>query len=210
MTQRPLPADSAAVEGTAARPRSSGELFQRQLEGIDAWHRWRGQPTHRAATITREHRLDNAREDEAIRQTQAAIVERTGLHLLGSGDLLRWPLPIRAVLVLRHEWFRDKVCQALVDNGVDVVARSADGAEALGIIIVEQPDLLLAEDTLPMLEGARLLAQVRRFAPATCSVAQVAYDDAIGPMLEAGARAACTRRMPPADVALTLRATLDA
>lgn len=210
MTQRPLRADTATVELTATRPASPSELFQHQLDGIDAWNRWRAQPAGRAATMTREHRLDVAREDDVIAQTHAALVDRAGLHLLGSGDLLRWPLPVRAVIVLRHEWFRDQVCQALVDIGVDVVARSADGAEALGIVIAEQPDLLLAEDTLPMLEGARLLAQVRRFAPATCSVAQVACDDGIGPMLEAGARAACTRRMPPADVALTLRATLDA
>jgi hypothetical protein len=52
-----------------------------------------------------------------------------------------------------------------------------------------------------MMSGEDVVREVRAFAPMTRIGAQVAYDDRIALMLEAGAHSAYTRRVPPADVA---------
>lgn len=58
--------------------------------------------------------------------------------------------------------------------------------------------------------SAQLLSRLAAFAPETVAVAQVGYDDGMAPMLTAGAVTACTRRMPPVDVATALGNLLPA
>ena len=113
------------------------------------------------------------------------------------------------VFVHRNAWFTDKVCAALLGSGLEVVARLTNGAEAVGVAVAEQPDLLLVEDSLPMLSGETVVREVLACAPATIAVGQVASDSGVASMLEAGARAAFTRRVPPADVARGLVALLE-
>ncbi len=98
----------------------------------------------------------------------------------------------------------DKVAADLCLRHIEVVAKLTNGAEAVGAVVAEQPDLLLVEDSLPMMSGEDVVREVRTFAPPTRIGAQVAYDDRIAAMLEAGAHSACTRRVPPADVAAAL------
>jgi len=57
---------------------------------------------------------------------------------------------------------------------------------------------------LPMLSGVDVVREVRAYAPGTVVAAQVAYDEDVAEMLDAGARAVYTRRVPPAEVALGL------
>ncbi len=107
----------------------------------------------------------------------------------------------RAVVAHRSVWFTEKVVSALFECGVDVVARSENGAQAVGIAVAEQPDLLLVEDALPMMAGEAVVREVLALAPGILVAAQVAHDDGVSRMLEAGARAAYARRVPPCDVA---------
>jgi DNA-binding NarL/FixJ family response regulator len=110
------------------------------------------------------------------------------------------------VLVHRREWVRDKVADGLERGGVRVVALLDNGADAVGVAVVEQPDLLLVEDALPMCTGSEVIREVRTFSARTRIAAQVAGDVGLASVLEAGAEAAFTRRVPPADIA---RALLD-
>ena len=190
----------------AGDSRSDLDLARQQLAAIDRWHAVRRaarEAAERTAT-SRESRMDVARRLAVIRAEHKAIVERTDAQLRTSVELLQRTAPRRAIVVHRNAWFVDKVATDLTLRSIDVVARMTNGAEAVGAVVAEQPDLLLVEDSLPMMSGEDVVREVRTFAPSTLIAAQVAHDDRIAAMLEAGAHSACTRRVPPADVAATL------
>lgn len=186
-----------------AEPRTDIDLARQQLEAIDRWHdarRSAQQAAHRT-TASREARMDLARRLDVIRAEHRAIVERTDAQLRSSVELLQRTTTRRAIVVHRNAWFMDKVAADLALRRIHVVAQLANGAEAVGAVVAEQPDLLLVEDSLPMMSGEDVVREVRQFAPDTRIGAHVGYDDRIASMLEAGADAAYTRRVPPADVA---------
>ena len=201
---------------TAPRPsttddaRSDLDLARQQLDAIDRWHAARRAARNAAerSAASREARMDLARRMDVIRAEHRAIVARTDAHLRSSVELLQRNAPRRAIVVHRNSWFTQKVCADLVARQIDVVATLTNGAEAVGAVVAEQPDLLLVEDTLPMLSGEDVVREVRQFAPGTRVGAQVAYDDRIAAILEAGADTAYTRRVPPVDVATGLVALL--
>ena len=195
---------------TTAEPRSDLDLARQQLAAIDRWHEAR-RSTQQAAqrtTASREARMDLARRLDVIRAEHRAIVERTDAQLRSSVELLQRTTVKRAIVVHRNTWFIDKVATDLGLHAIQVVARLTNGAEAVGAVVAEQPDLLLVEDSLPMMSGEDVVREVRTFAPLTRIGAQVAYDDRIAAMLEAGAHSAYTRRVPPADVATALAGLL--
>jgi DNA-binding NarL/FixJ family response regulator len=143
-----------------------------------------------------------------LRAQHRAIVQRTEMHLDASVHLLARRVHSRAVIVHRSEWFTRKLGDELAAAGVEVVGALENGAEGVGVVVAEQPDLLVVEDTLPMVAGEEVVRESRRFAPSTLVVAQVAYDDRVAPLLEAGAAAAYTRRVPPAQFARDVLALL--
>ena len=208
--------DSADVRTTsmtddeASEPRSDLDLARQQLEAIDRWHDARRATREGAqrSAASREARMDLARRLDVIRAEHRAIVARTDAQLRSSVELLQRTTPLRAVVVHRNSWFMDKVAADLGLRSIHVVAMLTNGAEAVGAVIAEQPDLLLVEDSLPMMSGEDVVREVRTFAPLTRIGAQVAYDDRIAAMLEAGAHSAYTRRVPPADVAAALAGLL--
>ena len=201
--------------GAAWRPREPDEVRRDQQAGVAAW-----QAAARIAEVaenaeatrarSREMRLDLDRRMDVVRRQQAALVERTRQQVEASNALLRPDAPPRVVVVHRSAWFRDKVVAGLVDSGLDVVARLDNGADAVGVSVAEQPDLLFVEDKLPMLGGVEVVRQVLEFAPHTIAAAQVEYDSDIPVLLDIGARAAFPRRVPPADVARELALLLSA
>ena len=145
--------------------------------------------------------MDLARRLDVVRAEHRAIVQRTDAHLRSSVELLQRSAGRRAIVVHRNRWFSDTVCADLALRSIVVVTTLTNGAEAVGATLAEQPDLLLVEDSLPMLSGEDVVREVRAFAPRTRIAAQVAHDDRIARMLEAGASTAYTRRVPPVDVA---------
>jgi CheY-like chemotaxis protein len=194
----------------AEDPRIRPQLFARpdsvrlldQLTAIDAWigtrratEEWAAEP------VSRELRLDRARRLDVVRRQHRALLQATERQQQEEDGFLRLAPAPRAVVVHRNDWFKDKVCTRLRAAGVEVVAELSNGADAVGVVVAEQPDVLLVEDKLPMLSGLDVLREVRRFAPSTRVVAQVADDGQIGAFLEVGACTAFTRRIPPADIA---------
>jgi DNA-binding NarL/FixJ family response regulator len=108
------------------------------------------------------------------------------------------------VLAHRSQWFLAKVTSALEAAGLTVVARLSNGADAVGVAVAEQPDLLPVEDNLCIVTGEEVVREVRRFSPHTAVAAQVPYGDSVGRLLDAGAVSVFTRQVPPADVAHAL------
>jgi CheY-like chemotaxis protein len=183
------------------RSRTVLELLQDQLDGVAAWQiaaRAR-ELADRARQDNRELRLDARRRLESLRRANAALIAQSeatiteALHVLDVA-------PPRAVVVHRQDWMREKLAVGLSEHGLAVIAEADDGADALGICIAEQPDLLLLEDRLPSMTATEVLSAVREFSPCTLAAAQVESDRSIGPMLDAGAAAVFGRRVPVATV----------
>lgn len=181
------------------------ELTSRQLAAVEAWHEARR--ADRAAPTgppSRELRMDLARREDVWRAQHRAIVARLDEQLRESARLLSREVPRRAVVAHRQSWFRDKLTAELQRRQVQVVDAPENGAEVVGVVVAEQPDLLLVEEILPMLPGAEVLREARRFSPGTVCVAHVESAGRVPVLLEAGARAAFPRQVPPADVALAM------
>lgn len=196
----------------SSRPETATvSLLRRQLDAIDAWNVARSQlssalPVDR---VPREARLDAARRHEAQDRAHAALIARLDALLTADAyPLLIDPAP-RAVLVHRQEWFVRALASALADLGVRVVATLGNGADAVGVLVAEQPELLLVEESLPMMSGRQVVAEAQRFASATVLVAQVSCTEHLGAFLDEGVRAAVTRQVPPADVAQQMSALLQ-
>lgn len=194
VARRPAPAPVAR--------RSTAELVIAQVRAIDAWNRdGRATTAALSSCSSRELRLDAARLSDVRRRQQQALVGWTERQLQDSGTPMPAVAAPRAVIVHRNDWFTSKLATALADGGVRVVATLDNGADAVGITVAEQPDLLLVEDRLPMMTGEQVVRQALTYAPGIVVAAQVGYESEIPALLEAGARSVFPRQVPPADVA---------
>ena len=200
--------DSKAA--SAASRRNEIDLVQAQLRGIEQLTQAvrLAEDTTGAATRSRELRMDAARELEILRRHQSALIARTHEQLQESGTHPMGTAATTVVLVHRNEWFAGKVSEALAEGGCVVLPRLENGADALGLVVAEQPDLVLVEDKIPMVPAARLIQDIRKLCPDTLVAAHVSYGDDVGPMLEAGAAQVFTRQVPPAEVASALLTAL--
>ena len=79
----------------------------------------------------------------------------------------------RAVIADDHQIVRAGLRIALespdiVDSrGITVVAEASNGLEAIEVVKIERPDLLLLDISMPMASGAEILADIRRWSPDT-------------------------------------------
>lgn len=185
--------------------RSDLTLALEQVRAIDCWvQAHASRPDVVVSTSSREERLDLARRLDVIARQRRAIVDWTERQLRASGDLMRSVATSRAVIAHRHAWLASRVTSALQERGITVVAELDNGADALGIVVAEQPDLLLVEDKLPMVTGLDLCRAVTTWSPRTLTAVQVAEDWQVGQFLDAGATTVFTRRIPPTDIAAEL------
>jgi hypothetical protein len=190
------------------RPRSQLDLAAQQLRAIERFNQARRMAEGAAAAVarSREMRMDVTRSLEVLRREHDAVVRRSHEQLRVTGALLQGAPERRVVIAHRNEWFAGKVADALLDHGLLVVAQVDNGADAVGIAVAEQPDLLVVEDTLAMVPGEQVVREVRSYCPDTVVAAQVAYGDRVAPLLDAGAAAVFTRRVAPLDA---VRSMLD-
>lgn len=189
--------------GAAPAPRRSDvDVLLDQVRGVEAWTAAHRQPAAgQDAATSREALLDVRRRRDVVTRSRHALVGWTARQLEDSDRLLRSSAATRAVVAHRNARFRDEVVTGLQAEGVAVVADLDNGAEALGVVVAEQPDLLLLEHKLPMVGGPALVREVCLYAPRTVVVVQVEQDREIGPLLEAGARSVFTRRTRAAALA---------
>ena len=189
---------------TAAwRPRTEADLAAQQLQAIGRFNdaRRMAEQAAAAAARSREMRMDLARSLEVLRREHDAVVRRAHEQLRLSGALLRAAPERRVVIAHRNEWYVGKLSAALQEHGVLVVAQVDNGADAVGIAVAEQPDLVLVEDTLAMVPGEQVVRDVLGYCPSTMVAAQVAHGDRVDSFLDAGAAAVFIRSVPPVDAA---------
>jgi CheY-like chemotaxis protein len=201
----PPPASASAREPW--RPRSDGDLLAAHLRALDLWHEFMSQPAAIVPGQSREARLDEARRRDVAEREREAMYAWADAALRKPSGLGLGAVP-RVVIAHRHEWLRDKVQLAFCQHDVEVVAAVGDGAEAAAAIVMEQPDLVFLEDLLPSLSGLELIERTRLFAPGALVGAHALGQSGMPPLLEAGARAAFSRRIPPAEIAAELVAYL--
>ncbi len=149
-------------------------------------------------------RLDLRRRAESRRREQDALVGRAEQQMRESRILLG---RVRAVVAHRSDYLRNGVTEALQREGVVVVAQLDNGADTLGLSVVEQPDLLLVDELLPSLTGLEVVSEMRVLSPRTVIGGCAEGHDGVRRLLEAGARAAFSRRVPPQEVAAGLLAS---
>ena len=206
------PPRGAADSADVWRPRQPLDVLSQQLAGIERFHRARHMQSQAQAVAarSREARMDSARRMEVLRREHQAVVDRAHLQLQLSGQLLRTSAPVTAVLAHRNAWLLDRVSTTLSERGLDVVARVDNGADAVGHVVAEQPDLLLVEDLLAMVPGEDVVREVLRFSSRTRITEHADHPDRVKPLLAAGARAVYTRRVPPVDIAAGMHRLLTA
>jgi hypothetical protein len=204
--------DASSATPAAWSQRSPGNLVAQQLRAVDAFCRARAvaEAAAEAGSRTRELRMDAARRLEVLRRQHAALVSRSHEQLRLSGDVLGLRRGPRVVVAHRNEWFVGKVTSVLDAHGIEVIAHTDNGADAVGLVVAEACDLVLVEDTLAMLPGEQVVQEVLSYSPDTLVAAQVAHSDRVGAFLAAGASSVFTRQVPPADVALRLAALFRA
>jgi CheY-like chemotaxis protein len=188
------------------QPRSEIDLAAQQLLAVERFNRvcHVREQAAAAAARSRELRMDAARSIEVLHRQHDALVARADAQLRASGQLLPTTARRRVVLAHRNDWLLQKLTRTFEDRGVHVAARTDNGADAVGLIVAEQPDLVLVEDTLAMLTGCEVVREVRRFSPHTVVVAQAAHGGRVGQLLDAGATTVFTRQVPPHDVARSM------
>jgi CheY-like chemotaxis protein len=201
--------------GDRGSPRSSRrteiDVAEAQLAGIELFNRSRHMREVAAGAVarSREAQMDTARELAIIRRQHDALVARaqeqlqtTGTHPLGVAQRT-------VVIAHRHEWFARVMADCLRDQGIDVRAHLANGADAVGFVTAEQPDLVLVEDRLEMIPCVEAVRLIRDLCPGTIITAQVASPDRVGALLDAGASTVFARQVPPAKVAEALLRLLE-
>ena len=205
-------ADPQGPGSSTWRPRSELDLAAQQLQAIARFNDARRTAEAAAGAVarSREMRMDVARSLEVLRREHDAVVGRAHEQLRVTGSMLRGTPARRVVIAHRNDWYAGKITGALQDRGLLVVARVDNGADAVGIAVVEQPDLLVVEDTLAMVPGEQVVRDVRSYCPQTLIAAQVAYGDRVGALLQAGALAVFTRQVSPAQAVSSMLDLLPA
>jgi CheY-like chemotaxis protein len=202
----PTDADAGGDMG-GWRPRSDADLLAAQLRALAEWHLLFAVSEPDDPGKSREARLDAARRRELAEREREALQAHAESALRDDFRFGAGTVP-RGLLAHRNEWLRTRVGSVLMDHGVEVVTATDDGAHAAAVIVLEQPDLVFVEDLLPTISGVQLIHRARLLAPEAFVGAH-----ALGPiggaaLVEVGARATFSRRIPPAEIAETLMACL--
>ncbi len=101
-----------------------------------------------------------------------------------------------------HPSVLEVVCDVLQAAGATVVARAADGAEALAKIEQHRPDVAVVDVMMPRLTGLEVVCRAAAASPATAVVLYTGYGDAamVAEALEAGARGFVLKESPLDDL----------
>ena len=96
-------------------------------------------------------------------------------------------------------------------DGVEVVATVADGAEAITYARAEQPDVVLMDLRMPVMDGAAATREIRETLPDTQILVLTTYadDESLFPALQAGARGYLTKDASAEEIERAIRALAE-
>jgi DNA-binding NarL/FixJ family response regulator len=114
----------------------------------------------------------------------------------------------RVMVADDHRQFREALVALLELDGFEVVGQAADGADAVALVKLLRPDVVVMDLSMPVLNGLDATRMVRDALPSTPVVVLTAFT---GDELERAALAAGATASVAKDANLeVLRATLDA
>jgi two-component system, NarL family, response regulator DegU len=114
----------------------------------------------------------------------------------------------RLLLVDDHKLLRQGLRRAVEDAGFEVVGEAGDGEEAVRLAVALQPDLVLMDVTMPVLDGIEATRRLRHSAPEARVVILTMHgeEETITQALRAGAVAYLLKDCSTDQVAETLHA----
>lgn len=201
---------TASVALPAAAPaclerRTGTELVLRQLHGIDAWTR--DSPAQPAGP-SREALMDWRRVMERRERERAAMTAHIERQDAAGPRPMVTAGPSTVLVVHRQPWFCEKVSAALQHEHFARPIVMHDGADRIGVLVAEQPDIMIVEDRLPSVSGIDIVVRAHVLAPRTAVVVQIATDQNAAAALDAGARAVFTRQVPLHQLAADVKTLL--
>ncbi|MGV3572551.1 MAG: response regulator [Ramlibacter sp.] len=122
------------------------------------------------------------------------------------------PLPVRLVLADDHDVVRAGI-KALLSRipGVQVVGEAADGEQLLALAEAMQPDIVMTDIEMPLVDGLAAVAQIHQRHPAIRLVVLSMHED-VAVVRDAMARGACgylMKNAPGIELEHAVRSVMD-
>jgi DNA-binding NarL/FixJ family response regulator len=114
--------------------------------------------------------------------------------------------PLRVVVVDDHPGVRTALADLLEEEGHEVVGQGANGVEALSLVAAHEPDVVVLDVRMPLMDGLEAARKLHVEYPAIRLVMLSAYDDPSLQLesLEAGASAFLVKGCPSAELLAAL------
>ena len=116
-------------------------------------------------------------------------------------------MPERVLIVDDHPLTRDALAALLAQQGFEVVGEAEEGAEALALARLHEPDVVLLDLTMPGMDGLTALPKIREEAPHSEVVVLTASDteENLLAAIRAGASGYLLKTESPEQIAAFLR-----
>ena len=110
-----------------------------------------------------------------------------------------------------HQLLRQAVRRALEDAGFDVAGEAGDGEEAASLAAQHQPDVVVMDVTMPVLDGIRATRRVRELAPSSRVVMLTMHgeESLLADAIDAGASAFLTKDCSLQEVVRAVRSAAE-
>jgi two-component system, NarL family, response regulator LiaR len=117
--------------------------------------------------------------------------------------------PIRVLLVDDHAVVREGLRNFLaLQDGLEIVGEACDGAEAIEQAQRLEPDVILMDLVMPVLDGIGAMRQLRIRAPDSRVIVLTSFldDERVLPAIQAGAAGYLLKNVEPSELARAIRA----
>ncbi len=135
-------------------------------------------------------------------------VEKLHLRFLSAPNHKTGESPINILIVDDHPLFRDGLQQALsLEDDIVVIGQSEDGEDALRTAQKLQPDVVLMDINLPLINGLQVTRQLKAKYSQIAIITLTAYHDEnqVLHAMQAGASAYCSKDVTPEELIEIIR-----
>ena len=125
------------------------------------------------------------------------------------GDHHEQAIPVRVLVVDDQRLMRDGIASLLrIQDGIQVVGTAANGQEAVEQTLTLQPDVILMDVRMPVMDGVAATTQVRRQLPSCQVLMLTTFDDEeyVIEALRAGATGYLLKDIPAHNLAQAVKA----